>query len=199
MPIHPMADDSARSAALPGLAQRLGQLLALLGMTQAALARQIGASPGFVSDVIRGVKRPGADMFLGLRNALGVSIDWLLTGEGTMFGGSFIRPDMFRAIRLQIAVARAAIVEKDPVALALLAALRDANPSAAAHDTAFSVLLARIDPTDADLNLAVELYNGQQWTPDPISRRRNILAAATAHFEVHKPVDPIASLTDAFD
>lgn len=59
------------------------------------------------------------------------------------------------------------------------------------------MLLDRIAPEDGDLDLAVELYNGHQWATDPVSQRRNLLAAAVAHFEARKPVDRLAALTGA--
>lgn len=185
------------SEALASLPARLAQVVAYAGVSQAELARRIGASAGFVSDVLRGVKRPGVEMLMGLREAFGVSVDWLLSGEGTMIGGAGIRHDLFRAIRLQIAVARAAVMDHDPTARALLLLIREGQLAAAAEDPAFKVLLDRVAPEDGDLDLAVELYNGHQWATDPVSQRRNLLAAAVAHFEARKPVDRLAALTGA--
>ena len=184
---------------LQALSTRLAQVLAHAGISQAELARRVGVSPGFASDVLRGVKRPGVEMLLGLHKACGVSIDWLLTGEGTMIGGAGIRHDLFRAIRLQIAVARAAVIEGDATARALMLLIREGQLAAAADDPVFGDLLDRVAPDDADLDLAVELYNGHQWTSDPLSQRRNLLAAAAAHFEARKPVDRLAAVTGAPD
>lgn len=180
--------------ALEALPSRLAQVVAYAGVSQAELARRIGASAGFVSDVLRGVKRPGIEMLTGLREAFGVSVDWLLSGEGTMIGGAGIRHDLFRAIRLQIAVARATVMDQDPTARALLLLIREGQLTAAADDPAFKELLDRVAPDDGDLDLAVELYNGHQWATDPVSQRRNLLAAAVAHFEARKPVDRLAAL-----
>ena len=181
--------------ALEALPARLAQVVAYAGVSQAELARRIGASAGFVSDVLRGVKRPGVEMLMGLREAFGVSVDWLLSGEGTMIGGAGIRHDLFRAIRLQIAVARAAVMDQDATARALLLLIREGQLAAAADDPAFKALLDRVAPEDGDLDLAVELYNGHQWATDPVSQRRNLLAAAVAHFEARRPVDRLAALT----
>jgi transcriptional regulator with XRE-family HTH domain len=185
--------------ALQTLPTRMAQVIAHAGISQAELARRVGVSPGFASDVLRGVKRPGVEMLLGLHKAFGVSIDWLLTGEGTMIGGAGIRHDLFRAIRLQIAVARAAVLQGDATARALMLLIREGQLAAAADDPAFGELLERVAPDDADLDLAVELYNGHQWTSDPLSQRRNLLAAAAAHFEARKPVDRLAAVTGAPD
>jgi hypothetical protein len=116
-----------------------------------------------------------------------------------MIGGAGIRHDLFRAIRLQIAVARAAVIEGDATARALMLLIREGQLAAAADDPVFGDLLDRVAPDDADLDLAVELYNGHQWTSDPLSQRRNLLAAAAAHFEARKPIDRWAAVTGARD
>ena len=182
---------------LESLHLRLGQVLAYAGINQAELARRVGMSPGFLSDVIRGVKKPGPELLLALRKSCGVSIDWLLSGEGTMIGGAGIRHDLFRAIRLQVAVARAAVIGSDPTARALMLLIREGQLMAAAEDPAFKTLLDELAPEDADLDLAIELYNGHQWASDPVAQRRNLLAAATAHFEARKPIDRVAAFTGA--
>lgn len=184
-------------AELESLHVRLAQVLAYAGINQAELARRVGMSPGFLSDVIRGVKRPGAELLLALRKSCGVSIDWLLSGEGTMIGGAGIRHDLFRAIRLQVAVARAAVIGSDPTARALMLLIREGQLSAAAGDPSFKTMLDKLAPEDADLDLAIELYNGHQWATDPVAQRRNLLAAATAHFEARKPIDRVAAVTGA--
>lgn len=187
----------APDSELESLHLRLAQVLAYAGINQAELARRVGMSPGFVSDVLRGVKRPGPELLLALRKSFGVSIDWLLSGEGTMIGGAGIRHDLFRAIRLQVAVARAAVIGLDPTARALMLLIREGQLTAAAEDPAFKTLLDELAPEDVDLDLAIELYNGHQWATDPVAQRRNLLAAATAHFEARKPIDRVAAFTGA--
>lgn len=178
-----------------GLPGRINQMLSHAGLSQTDLARQLGISTGFMSEIARGVKRPGPDFFIGVRRLLGVSIDWLMTGEGTMTGGAGIRQELFLAIRLQIAVVKSAINDSDPLAKALMILIREGNMGAASTDKEFSALLERIAPADADFDLAVELYNGHLWTTDPIAQRRNLLAAVIAHFEARKPVDKLAAVT----
>lgn len=191
------SEAQAPDSELESLHLRLAQVLAYTGINQAELARRVGMSPGFVSDVLRGVKRPGPELLLALRKSCGVSVDWLLSGEGTMIGGAGIRHDLFRAIRLQVAVARAAVIASDPTARALMLLIREGQLAAAAEDPAFKTLLDELAPEDADLDLAIELYNGHQWASDPVAQRRNLLAAATAHFEARKPIDRVAAVTGA--
>ncbi len=189
--------DQAPNPELDALHSRLAEVLAFAGISQAEAARRVGMSPGFVSDVLRGVKRPGPELLLALRKVFGVSVDWLLSGEGTMIGGAGIRHDLFRAIRLQVAVAKAAVVDSDPIAKALMLMIREGQLAAVADDPEFKALLDRLAPEDRDLDLAIELYNGHQWATDPIAQRRNLLAAATAHFETRKPIDRLAAVTGA--
>ena len=180
-----------------GVAARLMLVITQSGLNQAEFSRRLGVSAGFVSDAARGIKRPGADFLLSMRTVFGVSIDWLLTGEGTMHGGSGIDLELLRAIRLQIAVARTAVVDADPTAQALLLLIREGRLQEAVAEPSLGAFLDRIAPEDSDFDLATELYNGHLWTDDSDAQRRNLLAAAIAHFEARKPIDKIASLARA--
>jgi len=151
-------------------------------------------SPSFISDVIRGVKRPGPELLLALRNSLGVSIDWLLTGQGSMTGGTGIRYELFQAIRIHVAVAKAAVLGGDATAKALLSLIQEGNLGVGEGTESFRRLLDDIVPVDGDLDLIVQLYNGHQWAPDPVTQRRNLVAAAVAHFETRKPFDRLSAL-----
>lgn len=180
---------------LEGFPARLNQLLAQTALSQAEFARQIGISPGFLSDVIKSRKKPGTDFLYGIRTVFGASVDWLLTGEGTMFGRNDIDLDLLRNIELYIAVARSAVVEGDPTAKALLLLCQAGHLQEALADPALNDFLDRIAP-HSDLNLAAELYNSHLWYHDPAFRRRNLLAAAQAHFEAQKNHDKRAAFAD---
>jgi transcriptional regulator with XRE-family HTH domain len=182
---------------LEGFAERLTQAIAHCQLKQTEFARRLGVSQGFVSDVVRGHKKPGAEFLFAVRKSFGISIDWLLTGEGTLAGTSGIDLDLLRSIRLQIAVARSAILDENPFAKALLLLIRDNRMQEAAIDLGIAQFLEEIAPPDADADLALELYNGQMWTPDANAQQRNLLAAAIAHFEARKPIDKLATLSRA--
>lgn len=179
---------------LDGLAQRFAQAIAHTNLNQSEFARGLGVSAGFVSDVVRGQKKPGTDFLYAVRSAFGISVDWLLTGEGSVTGASGIDLDLLRTIRLQIAVARSAVIDANPTAQALLLLIRDGRLQEAAAEPEIAAFLDQIAPTDPDSELAMELYNGQLWTNDPGAQRRNLLAAAIAHFEARKPIDKVAAL-----
>ncbi|MGB4468739.1 MAG: helix-turn-helix transcriptional regulator [Azovibrio sp.] len=182
------------SSGLGGFAARVGQAIAHTGLNQSEFARQLGVSAGFVSDVVRGQKKPGSEFLYAIRTTFGISVDWLLTGEGTVTGGSGIDLDLLRTIRLQIAVARSAVIDGNTTAKALLLLIRDGRLQEAAAEPDIKAFLDEIAPTDSDAELALELYNGQLWTQDPGAQRRNLLAAAMAHFEARKPIDKVAAL-----
>ena len=114
-----------------------------------------------------------------------------------MFGGAGINLDLLRAIRLQVAVARAAVVEDNPTAKALLLLIRDGRLGEATADPALRTFLDQLCASGDDFELVTELYNGHLWTTDPATQQRNLLAAAVAHFEARKPLDKIASLAKA--
>lgn len=181
---------------LEGFATRVGQAIAHTGLNQSEFARQLGISAGFVSDVVRGQKKPGAEFLHAIRTTFGISVDWLLTGEGTVTGGSGIDLDLLRTIRLQIAVARSAVIDGNTTARALLLLIRDGRLKEAAAEPEIKAFLDQIVPADSDAELALELYNGQLWTQDPGAQRRNLLGAALAHFEARKPIDKVAALTN---
>lgn len=194
------SDNGSNTEAAPGLdglAARLAQAIAHSGLNQTDFARQLGVSPGFVSDVVRGNKKPGAEFLHAVRTSFGISIDWLLTGEGTISGGGTIDLGLLRTIRLQIAVARSAVVDANATAKALLLLIRDGRLQEAANEPAIGRFLEEIAAPDSDSELALELYNGQLWTQDPVAQQRNLLAAAIAHFEARKPIDKLAALSRA--
>lgn len=182
------------ASGLDGFAARLSQVIAKVGLNQSEFARRIGVSAGFVSDAVRGVKKPGAEFLYAVRTNFGASVDWLLTGEGTAYGGGGIDLDLLRTIRLQIAVAKSAVIDGDPTARALLLLIRDGRLQEATAEPGLRAFLDHIAPNDSDIDLATELYNGHLWTDDPSAQGRNLLAAAVAHFEARKPLDNVAAL-----
>lgn len=197
MRIFDKTPDKSIGTALDGFAARLAQAIAHTGLNQTEFARRIGTSPGFVSDAVRGNKKPGAEFLCAVRTVFGISVDWLLTGEGAMTGGSGIDLELLRTIRLQIAVARVAIMESDPTASALLLLIRDGRLQEAGTKPEIARFLEQLPPGDPDTDLALELYNGHFWTQDANVQYRNLLAAAVAHFEARKPVDKLAALSRA--
>lgn len=185
---HQTAIDGAAFAA------RLLQVIHHTRLNQSEFAKRLEVSAAFISDVVRGLKKPGAEFLYSLKAVFGICIDWLLTGEGTMLGASKIDVALFRAIRLQISLAQAAIVDDDAVAQSLLRLIREGLLAKAADHPEIHTYLECITPDDPHLDLALALYNSHLWTTDADTQRRNLLEAAVAHFEMKKPVNKLASL-----
>ena len=58
------------------------------GITQLDFEREVGISSGNLSQIENDKVNPTASKLLDIRRMLGVSIDWLLTGEGDMILGN---------------------------------------------------------------------------------------------------------------
>lgn len=172
---------------LDGLSNRLGQVIAHLGINQSEFARRLGTSPGFVSDAIRGLKKPGAEFLFAVRQMFGISIDWLLTGQGNMYGVSEIDLDLLALIRLQIQIVRLAIVDANPLAKELLSLIRNGRLQDAKTNAELSDFLRTLAAGPDDFDLALELYNGHIGSQNPGERQQILLAATVAHFETRKP------------
>jgi transcriptional regulator with XRE-family HTH domain len=66
---------------LKALGRRLRELRGF-DLTQEEFATQLGTSQSQLSKYERGVAAPPADILFLVKRRFGVSIDWLLTGEG---------------------------------------------------------------------------------------------------------------------
>src|SRR5262249_29523225 len=69
--------------AMPTVGERIKTRRAELGWTQDQLAEKAGISKSFVSDVENGKRSIGAETLLDVGRALGVSLDFLMTGKGS--------------------------------------------------------------------------------------------------------------------
>lgn len=190
-------DDSVLSSqGLDGFARRFGQAIARTGLNQSEFARQLEVSSGFVSDVVRGNKKPGAEFLHKVRVTFGISIDWLLTGDGTITGVNGINFDLLRTIRLQIAMVRSAIVDANPTAKAILLLVQDGRLQEVVADADIRAFIDQIPWVESDNDLALEFYNSQLWTIESDAQQRNVFAAAILHFERIKPIDKTATLAN---
>lgn len=157
---------------------RIQQVLSAKQTRQADLVRRTGVSSGYISEVLRGHKRASTTLLVALRRELGVSIDWLLTGEGAMFGGVQIRHDLLRTIQLELAVAAAALVHGDAEAAELMRSVEAGLSDFQAAASRFPQLMSRVMP-DYDVDdAAIQIYNSQIHTTDPANQQRNIAVAA---------------------
>lgn len=195
MSISGNTSDDAVEQSLSSFSLRLAQAIARSGLNQSEFARKIAVSPSFVSDMVRGNKKPGAEFLCTVRLEFGVSADWLLTGEGSMTGGGPIDLDLLRSIRLYVALARGAVIEQNPTATTVAKLIRDGRIHEVLQNSDIAAFVQSIALTVEDGDLALGLYNGHLEIQDPIEQQRKLLMAAMSHFESRKPFNGLAVLS----
>jgi|APLak6261671648_1056085.scaffolds.fasta_scaffold00068_11 transcriptional regulator with XRE-family HTH domain len=188
-PIHSSTDSKL------SIGKRVADIAAAEGLTQQALAQRIGISPGFLSSVIRDLKLPGSEFLFSLKQAFGVSIDWLLTGEGTMYSRNGIDVELLQNILLQYQLWYAAQVEASPAALALLQGINEATSSrerTGSEDQ--EQFLAQCQAVSNLLRGAAFLYNSRSYAKDQQARLTEIQSAVRNYIASHHVPDIAAAL-----
>ncbi|MCW0352786.1 hypothetical protein NB716_001580 [Pantoea ananatis] len=179
---------------LDGLASRLALVVNRSGLNQSEFARKLGVSAGFMSDVLRGQKKPGAEFLYGLSTVFSVSADWLLTGKGTINGATGIDMAFMKMIELHIALAKSAVFDNNGMAQLLLHMAKEGKLSEMDDSSELTEFFRKIRPVDPEHELAFDIYNSQLWTADPDAQMKNSLSTALAWFQARKPIDPRAVL-----
>lgn len=84
-----MTEDS-----LDSFGRRLKAVRKELKMTQKAFAESVGFSPSFISDIESGRARACLNFFFSLAKTHDISLNYLILGEGDVFGSSELRPSI---------------------------------------------------------------------------------------------------------
>ncbi|MDH6164788.1 transcriptional regulator with XRE-family HTH domain [Leclercia adecarboxylata] len=179
---------------LEGLPSRISLVVSRSGLNQSEFARKLGISPGFMSDVLRGQKKPGAEFFYAMSDVFSVSADWLLTGKGTVNGASGIDMTFMKTIELHIALAKSAVFENNSTAKLLLHMAKEGRLDEIESDPEFGAFFKQISLSSPEHELAFDIYNSQLWTSDPDAQIKNSLAAALSWTQSRKPLNPHAAL-----
>lgn len=179
---------------IKGYAARFARIISFTGLTQTEFAKAIGVSGAFVSDAVNGLKKPGGEILVRINRVFGVSIDWLLTGHGTMSGYQTIDGDLFRDIRLYIGIVKAAIIKKQPVAHQVLELLKENKLEKAIDNVKIAEFLESITLSDSDYDLAVELYNEFIQTENPAERQQYLLTSTINKLQIRNPIDSLTRL-----
>ena len=182
---------------LDGLGARLSELVRSTGLSQQDFAERLETSPSFISDIVRGVKRPGSEFLHKVREAFGVSIDWLLDGSGAMRGGRPIEIDSFKLIAAQIELARLATIDGEPKALTLLRQLCSAEEAKPISAERMGELLKPYAKASDETLLAALIYNSHLWTTNAEERIRGGISTASAFFESKRPLDILKAVLGA--
>lgn len=174
---------------LDGLGGRLADVIATERLSQNEFASRLEMSGSFVSDVVRGAKLPGAEFLAQLKAKFGVSVDWLLTGEGAMYGASPIDIEELRRLAALVDLARKAEVEQSTSARTLvktILALQEPNDN---ELDLWARIASESSEAESDRLLAAALYNSHLWTSDRWQRYRNSLNSAIAHYQLNRPLE----------
>lgn len=175
--------------AVEGLGGRLADVIASERLSQNEFASRLEMSGSFVSDVVRGVKLPGAEFLAQLKSIFGVSVDWLLTGEGSMYGGQPIDLEELRRLLALVELARKSEVEQSRSAQSLVKAIQALQIPDDAERELWAQVASESSASQPDRLLAAALYNSYLWTSDRWQRYRNALNSAIAHFQLNKPLE----------
>lgn len=167
---------------------RFTALMSTLGLSQNDIAAQLEVSQGFVSDVARGNKKPGAEFLLKLRGAYGVNVNWLLDGRGAMFGDP-IYPELFKLVVAVVELASQALIDSDADAQNLVSKLQAVAPRTdSTIEPALLETLASYEEADRHASLAARIYNQVLATAPPDGRMACMLDLAIAQFRQVRPL-----------
>lgn len=175
---------------------RLAQLLAARGVNQGEFARRLGASPAFVSDMIRGLKKPGAEFLYRLANQYHVSLDWLIRGQGSMNSENGLDGEWFRAVALRLRLAELAATDNAAAKHLVDELLGNPATDVTENPIERKAVLDELATADKHSTVALSLYQAFLGSPDPQSRLRDVLLAALAHYQSSN-TDPLAALLAA--
>jgi transcriptional regulator with XRE-family HTH domain len=140
---------------------RLARVLADQRLSQQTLAERLQSSPSFVSAVVRGLKAPGAEFLVSLHDALGISVDWLLTGKGNPYGGE-VDADLLQNLVLQVQLARLTADGNSTAAWLLSSAFPDLDldlPASEPRGKEHLQFLTQLLKKNTDLAAAIAILN----------------------------------------
>ncbi|MFO1256809.1 MAG: helix-turn-helix transcriptional regulator [Gammaproteobacteria bacterium] len=182
---------------------RLAHLLLVRGLTQGEFAKGLEASPTFISNMIRGTKKPGTEFLVRIATQYQVSLDWLLLGKGNVDGTPSIESpktidiELFRMVNLRAELACNA-ANGNVEAKVLADELLGKAPSNKSDDTERQALLNHLSEAVEHNVITCSLYNRFLIHSDPTIRAREVLTAALAHFQ-SSHADPLAAMVASRD
>ncbi|WP_027086842.1 helix-turn-helix domain-containing protein [Cohnella panacarvi] len=78
----PNENEEVKNPLGQAIAGRIEQILKSKKITKVDFAKKLGISTGNMGDWSRGKSAPGANALVAISEELGVSLDWLVTGQG---------------------------------------------------------------------------------------------------------------------
>ena len=165
---------------------RLAELLEARGLNQSQAARALACSTGFLSDVINDVKRPGLDFLEKVQKELQASLDWLVGGQGLPQQQMPVDLQDHRLLLGAVEVVRAALLESDPDALAIVEDLLSPSAQDALLSTERVRALQHWGGRAETALLALGLHNTHLNEPSLARRIQGALTASLALFQARK-------------
>jgi len=158
-------------------------------LNQKTLAERLGVSQGFLSSVINDQKVPGSEFLYTLKKLFGISSDWVLTGDGGMYGGSKINIQLQKEIQMYVAVARGAILDNDVTAQKTLSLLKENRLCSMDASREVKSFLDNISHHNEDMDAVTIIYNNNIFISETEVRKKKILEEAIQHFQLKKKID----------
>lgn len=167
------------------LGSRIQFLIKELKLNQAKFASQMGCSSGFLSDVIRGSKKPGADFLSNLSTTFDISLDWLVCGRGNPpIGGTHfasIQPEIFKISMVNLALALEAS-KGNQTAIDILKSKLN-NETYQAEPTDLTSLNDRIRLRMSVFSFLASMYNSKSPTESIEEFSYRVLSDAAKEFD----------------
>jgi transcriptional regulator with XRE-family HTH domain len=177
---------------LENFGARLSQLISARGLTQADFAKGLDSSPAFISDMIRGVKRPGAEFLSRISLQYQVSLDWLINGQGSLEGTSIIDKEQFLIVAMRVQLARLAASGNEEAPI-LIEELLGRKPSAQSSPLARQALLNELTSSSEESVFLIDLYNTFIINPDKTIGTQDALNSALQYYQPAQ-TDPLLAL-----
>jgi transcriptional regulator with XRE-family HTH domain len=171
--------------------ERLLWLIKSNQLNQSSFANQLSVAPNFVSDLVRGIRKPGTEILIRIKKNFNVSIDWLLFGDEDNFSKNEINIELFKTIALRVDLVKAALSGNDQAK----DTLNNMCPSVAPYLNKNLGLNYLLDGAqiDKDINIITKLYI--MYTNEPINESlyTKIIESAVLNI-IENPVDPLLNL-----
>jgi len=171
--------------------KRLLLLIKSNNLNQSDFANKLSASPSFVSDLIRGVRKPGAEILIRIRNNFNVSIDWLLFGEDAYQEEKKLNVELFKAIALRVDIVKAAL-SGNSQAISTLNTMCPTIPLQSNKNINLSYLFDG-NQISKDIDVINQLYMAFRDIPIDDDLYQKIVSSAIECI-LENPVDPLLNM-----
>ncbi|MFL0806510.1 MAG: helix-turn-helix transcriptional regulator [Oceanobacter sp.] len=177
-----------------GFQERFAELLSALGISQNELARQLGSTSAFMSNLARGKSKPSLDLLEKIGRQYNVSMDWLILGKGEMREAPEIDGEFLQTIALRMELARLIAIgdaEANELSNELLGKNLRIEPSIQSKNR--YQLLHKLSSKVNECQFSCELYRKYLPSSDHDERNRRVLIQAIEHQQA-KLEDPLTAL-----